>query len=332
MSGKRWFGRIIVYYLLVLVILRIGFGSFAWYFPRSIFFADVTTTSLLELVNSARQEEDLPGLVLSPKLNLTAYQKAQDMLEGQYFAHYSPEGVGPWHWFEKVGYHYRYAGENLAIHFFDSEEVHRAWMESKSHRDNILNPNYQEMGLAVVQGDFGGRPTAIVVQHFGTPSRIVQAEQEVGRETYVAEEPAVEKPFEPDVELPETGLDEKVPPEDFIPDAPIEPTETALVDYEGEEWRLLGAASVATTELSEDNWFRFFKVVSTSYERIVQQLIFYGVILVALYFAVSVIRQPERSVIKICGRTALMALLLLLLSLLTKDLVWQWMSYQVTIG
>lgn len=337
MDNQKRLGRIIVYYVIVLTILRIGLGPFAWYFPQSVFFADVTSSALLDLVNQSRLEGNLSAVELNPQLNLAAYKKAQDMLEKQYFAHYSPEGIDPWYWFDQAGYRYQYAGENLAIHFFDSAEVHQAWMNSASHRDNILNPHYREMGIAVVQGEFDGRPTALVVQLFGTPYQIAYTETQPQPVQLPAPEPEI---------MPET----EAQPEELTPEEVIQPEESIVEEsiaeesetvppspdltefYPEREWRLLGAASVATIEVPQTFWFRIFKFLSQSYEVLIQQLIFYGVILLAIYLIISIIHRPAQQMIQACGWTALMALLLLILSLLSKDLIWQWMSGQMMIG
>ena len=89
------------------------------------------------------------------------------MLKNGYFAHTSPAGATPWKWFDQVGYDYMYAGENLAIDFSTGEDVHQAWMNSSGHRANILNSHYRDIGIAVVSGEFNGRTTTIVIQHFG---------------------------------------------------------------------------------------------------------------------------------------------------------------------
>lgn len=86
-----------------------------------------------------------------------------------YFEHVSPEGRDPWYWFHEANYVYRYAGENLAIDFSDANALFAAWMESPTHRANILHPKYTEIGVAVVDGLFADTPTTLVVQHFGTP-------------------------------------------------------------------------------------------------------------------------------------------------------------------
>jgi len=138
-------------------------------FPQNIFFADITKSALENYTNQARQSAGLSPLSNNAKLEYAAQMKAQNMIENQYFSHTSPSGITPWHWFSQAGYKYKYAGENLAIGFYESEEVYNAWLNSPSHRDNILNPNYTEIGIAVLTGyDQGG--TVVVVQEFGSPA------------------------------------------------------------------------------------------------------------------------------------------------------------------
>jgi len=92
------------------------------------------------------------------------------MASNEYFSHFSPDGVSPWHWFDEAGYVYAHAGENLAIHFTDSSEVVDAWMDSPTHRENIVNGIYTEIGVGTAKGKFDGYDTVYVVQLFGTPA------------------------------------------------------------------------------------------------------------------------------------------------------------------
>lgn len=123
--------------------------------------------------NGERDVADLPALVRSPILDEAARLKAEDMAARGYFAHYSPEGVSPWHWFNQVNYPFVHAGENLAVHFTDSKEVVEAWMHSPTHRANIVNNNYREIGVGTAKGRFEGYDTVFVVQLFGTPAAMV---------------------------------------------------------------------------------------------------------------------------------------------------------------
>jgi len=125
---------------------------------------------IVELTNSERTDERLGVLRRNTILDTAATLKAQDMAEKGYFAHYSPEGISPWYWFDEAQYSLVHAGENLAVHFTDSSDVVTAWMNSPTHKANIMNGNYSEIGVGTARGTYKGVPTVFVVQLFGTPS------------------------------------------------------------------------------------------------------------------------------------------------------------------
>ncbi len=131
--------------------------------------AAVYSSALIDLANGERRSATLGELKVNPVLVKAAELKADDMAAKSYFAHYSPEGVSPWYWMRQAGYNYLYAGENLAIDFSDSIDVSRAWMNSPTHRANVLNGHYTEIGIAIRQGTYQGRPTTFVVEMFGSP-------------------------------------------------------------------------------------------------------------------------------------------------------------------
>lgn len=124
---------------------------------------------LVNLVNRDRSLQNLSNLKVNPLLEIAAELKAKDMAEKGYFAHNTPDGKTPWYFIDKAGYKYVYAGENLAVNFVDSDEIHRAWMNSPSHRFNIVNPKYTEIGIATSTGIYKGREAVFVVQMFGAP-------------------------------------------------------------------------------------------------------------------------------------------------------------------
>ncbi|PIT94600.1 hypothetical protein COT96_03040, partial [Candidatus Falkowbacteria bacterium CG10_big_fil_rev_8_21_14_0_10_38_22] len=124
--------KFLLYYLIFLFTLKILIIPFIIYFPKSIFFAEITNNAIIEFTNQERQLTGLSFLKENPVLDQAAYLKAQDILEKSYFSHKSPEGISPWYWFKKAGYDYKFAGENLAIGFLDSEEVINAWYDSPS--------------------------------------------------------------------------------------------------------------------------------------------------------------------------------------------------------
>ncbi|EKE20060.1 MAG: hypothetical protein ACD_8C00057G0011 [uncultured bacterium] len=130
--------------------------------------SDITTEMVIELTNRARSSAGVAVLKKDELLTKAAQEKAQDMLDKDYFAHVSPEGKTPWDWITGAGYDYQYAGENLAINFTNAEDEQKAWMESELHRKNIMNPKYEEIGVAVKSGKIEGKNTIVVVQEFGT--------------------------------------------------------------------------------------------------------------------------------------------------------------------
>lgn len=130
---------------------------------------------VVEETNAERAEGAIGPLRRNATLDRAAQLKAEHMAEVGYFAHYAPDGTSPWHWFRSVNYSFVHAGENLAVHFNDSQEVVEAWMQSPTHRANIMNRNYNEIGIGVAKGEFEGHDTVFVVQMFGTPAAIAAA-------------------------------------------------------------------------------------------------------------------------------------------------------------
>ena len=131
--------------------------------------AGIIPSDVVSFANEARMSVGLRALTPNSVLTQAAEYKAQDMIEHDYFAHTSPAGVEPWFWFQKAGYQYKAAGENLAINYTDAREQHTAWMQSETHRANILGEQYQEIGVAVVSGTIDGKESLITVEFFGTP-------------------------------------------------------------------------------------------------------------------------------------------------------------------
>jgi hypothetical protein len=127
---------------------------------------------IISQTNAFREFLGLSDLKESPILDQAASQKLQDMISGQYFAHTSPFGISPWYWIEKNQYNYTYAGENLAIGFLTAKDTVDAWENSPSHRANLANQNFKEMGVAVAPAKIQNSEGFLVVQLFGTPKPI----------------------------------------------------------------------------------------------------------------------------------------------------------------
>ncbi|HRN95981.1 MAG TPA: CAP domain-containing protein [Candidatus Levybacteria bacterium] len=127
----------------------------------------INQQELLEYTNNARKERGLEPLTLNESLVSAANGKAQHMFSNNYWAHFAPDGTSPWQFIKGAGYQYIFAGENLAKGFTDSKSVVDAWLNSPSHRDNLLSDKYKEIGFAVSEGQIEGVETVLVVQMFG---------------------------------------------------------------------------------------------------------------------------------------------------------------------
>lgn len=135
--------------------------------PKNVFAKSLDVGKIIALTNLERIKNNLSPLSVDQKLSNAAIDKINDMIANNYFNHTSPKGIEPWHWMEKENYNYKFAGENLAMDFDNENDIVQAWMSSKTHRDNILNPDFKETGLAIKQGKIYSKNSLIVVQYFG---------------------------------------------------------------------------------------------------------------------------------------------------------------------
>lgn len=138
-------------------------------YPSIAQFAEVSSSEILNLTNISRSAEGIPALSINAQLNQAALLKAQHMVANNYFAHTAPDGTKPWNFVNQAGYDYSAAGENLAMDFSEAGTVHTAFMNSPSHKKNIMNPKYTEIGVAVIEGTLNGSETIILVEYFGAP-------------------------------------------------------------------------------------------------------------------------------------------------------------------
>jgi uncharacterized protein YkwD len=113
---------------------------------------EITAENVVALMNVERAAEGLPPLKLDARLSKAAEDRMRDMEEGGWWSHESPEGRSPFVWLAVRAYDYEYAGENLAAGFETAGLLVTSWMESDGHRANILNPNYDDCGIAIIEG------------------------------------------------------------------------------------------------------------------------------------------------------------------------------------
>lgn len=219
--------RAISIFILLFLLIKVIFSFNLILVKQSSLFADVSAQRIIALTNEVREQYNLPLVQEDLLLNKAAQEKAEDMFKNKYFGHFSPTGVSPWYWIDQSGYDYYYAGENLAMNFLDTEEVIKGWLNSPSHRENLLNKDYKDMGIAVVSGDFNneGINRILVVQMFGS-----KAKSSVP--VAMAQAPPIDEPLiqeEPEEEIivaEETIPAEEILEEDKVLSETTEKTET----------------------------------------------------------------------------------------------------------
>lgn len=165
--------KIMFLYLAMLVLVNFSIGALN--IERS--FAAVEKATILELHNQERAKQGLSELRINTLLTASATKKAEAMLASDCWSHYCPDGKSPWTFFDDSGYNYVYAGENLAEGFDTDESVMTAWLNSPTHKANVINENFDEVGIGFAYGDFQGiENNTIIVMHFGSRNNSAKAE------------------------------------------------------------------------------------------------------------------------------------------------------------
>jgi len=120
---------------------------------------------LIHMINHIRSSRGLQTLLPNTILNNIARTRCQDMLSRNYFSHYNPEGKNIGVILQENGIMYACCAENLGHASPPSlgspETIINLWMDSSSHRANLLNPHFGQMGIGVV--DAGGRRVVVLV-------------------------------------------------------------------------------------------------------------------------------------------------------------------------
>ena len=126
---------------------------------------------IIALTNEIRAEKGLPPLSADAKLGVSSSDKAQDMAANGYFAH-ANGGKNLSYWISAAGYHYAYAGENLAVGFSTAEQVVGAWEKSPAHYANLIDSDYSDVGVGLASGVYKGQPAVFVAQHLAQPEKM----------------------------------------------------------------------------------------------------------------------------------------------------------------
>lgn len=102
------------------------------------------------LINNYRVQKGLKPLRLNPKLYEAALKHSQDLAKSDRISHYGSDGSDGWDRVTRTGYHARVAAENVGTGQASVDEVFRGWQNSRDHNANLLLPDAEEMGIAMV--------------------------------------------------------------------------------------------------------------------------------------------------------------------------------------
>ena len=158
--------RILGFIAVIFGILKLTITLFS---GQIIYASDLTLDNILSAINKERGLRNLITLNTDNRLSYAAQDKAQDMIVRHYFSHTDPEGNYIWPKIVAAGYTpYVQLGENLAIEFYNTESLVSAWMNSPTHRANILNEGFKDQGMGL---DFGNTQnnqySSAIVNTFG---------------------------------------------------------------------------------------------------------------------------------------------------------------------
>lgn len=198
----------LISYALIAIVIKLAVTGFLFVtYPTPAELAAIISSNMIALVNESRVEAGVEPLKENLILGTFAQSKGQDMITRDYFAHNTPEGKRPWQWIDRSEYDYVYAGENLAMDFSSAEVVHVAFMKSPTHRKNILNPKYKEVGMAVLKGEMNGHETILLVEFFGTQRKDLST---LASTKPIPAEPGIQQPtpVAPDTSI---VVDEEIP-------------------------------------------------------------------------------------------------------------------------
>jgi hypothetical protein len=164
-SPKAWIrSAILVLYILLLLVQLSKILLHEYQSSVLGVSSELSSAKILSLVNLERKNVGVNPLIINPQLEKAAQAKLDDMIANNYFAH-STESTNPWQFIDAQGYRYQFAGENLARDFSDEYQLIEGWLNSQTHKENLLSEEYQETGIAIGESESG----VLVVQLFATP-------------------------------------------------------------------------------------------------------------------------------------------------------------------
>jgi uncharacterized protein YkwD len=107
-------------------------------------------SQVIALINNERANVGVGSLSGQGQLGSAARSRSKDMACNGFFSHTGSDGSSPSARISREGYGWSAVAENIAAGYGDPASVVAGWMGSQGHKDNILNPNYTEIGIGYV--------------------------------------------------------------------------------------------------------------------------------------------------------------------------------------
>lgn len=247
--------------MMAMTLALLGMTIFQPLFQTGVlsYATEMSRSALLESTNNRRVANGVGKLKLNDGLNAAALAKANDMKKRDYWSHNTPDGEEPWIFFEDAGYKYLKAGENLAYGFSTSDSTVTGWMNSPSHRDNMLDETFLEVGFGYVNSEnfIDKGPETIVVAMYGRPQVLAQSqtsprETPASQQTEVAQ--AEPEPAKPVAETKKSTPKKETPVEESLPvnsdtelsSEPVSQPVTRIESYSNGNKALLFATGIIT--------------------------------------------------------------------------------------
>jgi uncharacterized protein YkwD len=148
--GTKKVGKAFLKYVPAALILILFISSFPGYSqeePLRSGLVDPEVREFVSLVNARRRSFGCPELKWDDRIAAVAQKHSRDMVSRNFFSHTNPDGEDPFDRLEEADIGFSAAAENIASGLKTGKEAYEAWLNSASHRRNMLNCRYTRQGV-----------------------------------------------------------------------------------------------------------------------------------------------------------------------------------------
>lgn len=143
------------------------FIIFATFALPNAYASGLSASEIVSSINKERTSRGLNALNINPKLTQAAQARSEVLARAGRIFHIRAPKDTPWAVLSQVGYSYILAGENLALGIETHSELTSRWMASPTHRENILEAKFEDIGIGITTGYYEGQLMSYVVSYYG---------------------------------------------------------------------------------------------------------------------------------------------------------------------